>query len=202
MGPSTDRPVRAARRIRVALAALASAIVVLAVVGLGITVTALRSAGRAESNAPLGVGTVVSTSYGRMWVNDVQRTDGTSHDDMGTDMGGNMGINDFVPPGSVAVRASMTFVNTKEKTVHIGPDQFRLLRLTKDGTKTVEPVRSTLVAAGDLPPKSQLEAQVTFVLPADGAPLRLSYRDPARHVTRIIDLGRTDVAPADPHQHH
>jgi hypothetical protein len=201
MTPLTVHPVRATRHVRAALTVLAGAVVVLAVVGLGVTVSALRSAGRADSSAVLGVGSVVRTSFGRMWVSDVQRVS-PNHDDMGDmDMtGGNMGINDLVPMGSMAVRTTLTFANDKDEQVHVGADQFRLLRLTKDGTKTVEPVRTSLVAAETLRPNSELEAEVTFVVPEDATPLRLSYRDPARHVTRIIDLGGT--VPTDPHHNH
>lgn len=197
--PPGGRP----RRI---LAALAVSITILAVGGMALTVTTLHHARAAIARTPVAVGTSVGTSYGELWVNQVQRVSAMSHDDMGGApvAGMDMGIAGLVPEGSVGVRLDITLVNTRNRTVNVTSEEFRLLRDTAAGVTTVSPVRTTLAGAGQLPAKSSIEAQVTFVVPADGATLQLSYRDAHGSAPRLVDLGRTDVAPtpsAGAHHH-
>lgn len=192
------------RRGRGVIAVLASAIAALVAVGLGLTVTLVSHAQAVAAATPAAPGVPQHTKFGLVQLSDVQRVAPMDMDDMPTVNGQmiSMGMGDDIPAGSIALVCTVTLTNTKDHAVKISPNSFRLLRATPKGAKVVEPKKTTLAAAQQLRPNSSLDAEVSFIVPEDGAPLRVTFTDIGSHTPVLFDAGRTDSAPSDSAHHH
>lgn len=183
---------------RIVVTGLTGAVLILAAVGFALAVDSPDpNVGSNPSTA--AVGSTLSTSYGSYRVASVERSDGLTEDDLG---GMTHGINGLVSAGSISVTAEVTVSNDTGHSVKIKRDNFHLLRNSADAGP-LAPTGSTL-AAEAIPPHSSVDAVVSFIVPADGTPLRLSYQDPGSKVPLVVDLGRTDVVSPEtqvPHEH-
>lgn len=195
---------RSAKRGRGIVAVLASAIAVLVAIGLGLTVALVSHAQAVEAATPAAPGVEKSTSFGQMRLSDVDRVSPMDMNDMPTVNGQavNMGMSGDVPAGSIALVCTVTLTNTKSHVASVSPTAFSLQRATTNGVQTIKPEKTTLAAAAQLPPKSSLDTQVTFIVPEDGAPLRLAFADGGSGSPVLFDAGRTDAAPAGAQHHH
>lgn len=199
-----DPSPRTVRRARGIVAVLASVIAVLAAVGLGLTVTLISHAQQVAAATPASPGVAKSSSFGNVRLSDVDRIAPMDMNAMPTVNGKtvSMGMDGDVPAGSIALICTVTLTNTKNHPVAVSPDQFSLLRATASGAKTVRPEKTTLAAASKLPPNSSFDTQVTFIVPEDGAPLRMAFDDAGSGSPLLFDAGRTDAAPAGAQHHH
>lgn len=178
------------------IAGLTSAVAILAAVGFGLAIRSPSASGTGPgltAGSP-AVGSTLATSFGTLRVSEVEHSDGLSSSDLG---GMTHGINSLVSAGNTSLTAEFTLVNDTDHPVRVNRDQFTLLRTAASGDRKLAPTGTTL-AAGELRAKSSLEAVVSFVVPSDGAPLQLSYRDPGRSGDLVVDLGRTALATPDP----
>lgn len=196
---------RTARRGRGVVAVLASIIAVLVAVGLGLTVALISHAQSVAAATPADMGVAKDASFGTVRLAGVDRISPMDMNDMPTVNGSmvDMGMgNGDVPAGSIALICDVVLTNTQSHPVSVSQDQFTLLRATTKGAVTVKPNSTNLAAASKLPPNASIEAKVTFIVPEDGAPLRMVFADTPAKTSLLFDAGRTDQAPAGSEHHH
>ncbi|HEX5494214.1 MAG TPA: DUF4352 domain-containing protein [Mycobacteriales bacterium] len=189
---------RRARRGRGLVAVLASAIAVLVAVGLGLTVALISHAQAVEAATPAAPGVAKDTSFGHVRISDIERVSPMDMNAMPTVNGQavNMGMGGDVPQGSIALICTVTLSNTKSHQVSVSPTSFTLQRATTKGVQTIKPEKTTMAAAAQLPPNGSLDTQVTFIVPEDGAPLRMAFADAGSNTPVLFDAGTTDSTPS------
>lgn len=191
---------RRVRRGRGLVAVLASAIAVLVAVGLGLTVALISHAQAVQAATPAPPGVAKSTSFGQVRISDINRVSPMDMNAMPSVNGKtvNMGMGGDVPQGSIALVCTVDLSNTKNHPVSISPTSFTLKRATTKGVQTIKPEKTTMAAAAQLPPNGAVETQVTFIVPADGAPLRMAFTDAGSSTPVLFDAGTTDSNPSMP----
>ncbi|MEP6665667.1 MAG: hypothetical protein ABJA81_04375 [Nocardioidaceae bacterium] len=190
-----------ARRVRVlsTVAVIAAAAVIVA----GISMTAgLLSTGGLTRPGPLGglemrssthkIGDDVKTSFGIVAVECVRSLDGLSSRSLA---GATHGVPGFVDAQHAQVQAALAVTNRNATPLLFRVDQVRLRVVIGDHTSLLRPV------SGDMPDTRVLTdagigGHLDFVVPRKGAHLTLLFDDPGSRDPVLIDLGKTDYAPA------
>jgi hypothetical protein len=186
-----------------------AALLLVALVGVGLAVSILRSPRAAVAEPSLAdpaannlaLGQPVRTSFGSIVASEAEVNNGLSDEDVG---GMSHGVSSLVRTGSAQVNVVVTMSNSGRRAVQMAAGQFRLLT-GRDGVPAGKPVlpQATSMQAGLLAPGATVDARVTFVTPTDGSQLWLQYADPAGGKPIRIALGSTSeiLASPGPHQH-
>lgn len=203
--PANTPQVVLARSI-IALSALALLVAVAIGLGTDVQIFTHRSQQAAiaaladPASADLAVGEPIRTSFGAFTVDGAQVDNGLSAEDLG---GMSHGVSSLVAQGLARVEVMVTFTNTTAHPVILAAKQFRLVTLRSGGASSspLLPTGTTLLA-GELASGATIDTRVSFVVPTDGATMRLQYHDPGSATPVQIVLGRTNhISRPRTHQH-
>ncbi len=167
--------------------------VALAVAGSALAAGILRAgsgdgSGAAARSGPALIGDSVKTSFGVIAVESVAKMRGPTAKELS---GVTHGIQSLVPPNKTQVEVVATMTNVLHGPASYSPRQFSLL----DGKRRVHFTRTNILP-GMLQPGAAIEARFSFVVPRNGGKLLLAFRDARLAKPILIDLGKTDTAPA------
>lgn len=199
-----------ARRIRAALplVALAAFTVALAVAGVLVATNTLSSTAEDVSHeaAPSNIaveqtfatGQPIPTSFGAVTLYPMGRMPGLTSEQLG---GMVHGVQNLVTPDKAQIEVAIALTNNTGEAVTYSPRQF-LLRTESGGPGT--PPTTASASDGQLQSGASVTATLGFVLPQDGSTYWLEFSDPGRSQPIVVDLGKTDSAPAgsQDQQHH
>jgi hypothetical protein len=128
-----------------------------------------------------------STSFGTIIVSQADDLIGLTSQDLA---GVTHGIQNLVLADSTQIQITVALINRTGRPVLVAPDQFRLISpQNSDAILT----SGATIRAGELRPRSNIEATLSFVVPRDGAAYTLQYLDPGSDQIVQIDLGGVDV---------
>lgn len=193
--PSAARPA-------IPLLPFVAAIVVMAYVGLHLSVASFAE----RPEHPPAVGEAVATTFGSITVTGLETINGLTSEDLG---GRVHGVSGLVTAESAAVRLTILVANRSDRVARIVPADFEL---TLDGAVAASGPTETSIAADAVieadaapglravPPRSSLEATVVFVVPRIAAELTVTYAAPDGEPVAIA-TGHTTDGPvtAGPH---
>lgn len=188
--PSTSRP-----RSRAAGSVLAVGIGVLAMIGAGTAVQAVRDAGSATSPAAAALAaSTARTSWGTVRVEQSEVVDGLSGKALG---GMSHGVQNLVSAGQAQIAVTVTLHNTSGHVVHYDADQFRLRtgRTAPTGAPTAP--MGTSLNPGDLLAGGSVEGAVHFVTPADGSRMWVQLDDGGHPVLLAIGAASAPTSAPD-----
>jgi hypothetical protein len=182
------------------LVLLLTMLAVVMVVGSGVATarlltlpaTAPIAAVPAAAHRTDGIGQDVRTSFGVVAVEHVDTIAGPTAQQLS---GVTHGISDLVQAGDTQIQVSVTITNQLHRPLSYGPDQFRLLVGTGAAARTVKATTGN-VHNGTLQPNAALEGHLSFVVKANGAPMRLAFTDPGRKAPIVIAVGTAPVSSA------
>ena len=176
------------------------AVVVLALVGgLVFFLTALRGTNNIDRREGAPIATSAPTDFGFLTVPYIQKLNGLTAKDLS---GALHGVSGLVLAGNQQIQVTMELSSTEhEKVTPYRVDDFALL--AGDGSKAYAPT-STTVHNGTLQPNASVTGHLGFVVPKDGARLRLRYA-PEHGRSVLIELGHAGKAKPgekEPVHHH
>jgi len=165
------------------------------VLALGGAVTSVGSVlGRRAGEAVHATGESVPTSFGIVAVEFANVLHGLSPAELG---GQTHGVKNLVGEDKAGVRANVTVTNLSNSPVPLAASQFRVLL---GRSQTPVPLTSTSITSGVLQPNSNIDEQLTFVVPRSNQPILVEFRDPDGRRIKIR-VGHTDQAPLDTTSH-
>jgi hypothetical protein len=137
----------------------------------------------------------IPTSFGTFVVSEADDLKGLTSQDLA---GVTHGIQNLVLADKSQIEVTLALINGSGSPVAYSPDQFKLT--PAQGGKSVSITGATM-KDGELPPRSNIGATLTFVVPRDGTAYILEFTDPGNHQVLRVDLGKVDQVPLDVLQH-
>jgi hypothetical protein len=159
----------------------------------------LHPAAPPVSTSRAALGETFPTAFGQVQLEHIERTSGLTSEALA---GVTHGISGLVPVGSEQLEVSLLLDNTTGNQTFWATKSFTLVSGAAGNRKTA-PV-SVGDPGGYIPKGAMVEALLTFVVPSDGNPQRLVYRDRKSGQTTVIPIGRAyraDGTSADSAQH-
>lgn len=140
-------------------------------------------------------GESVKTSFGIVAVEFANVLPGVSSDELA---GQTHNVHNLVDDAKANVTVSATLTNLSDRPVSYSATQFRVVL----GNGKPVPVSTTSIRNGVLQPSSNVDEQLSFVVPRANEAVYVEFRDPDGRSIKIR-VGHTDQAPLDAgtHQH-
>jgi hypothetical protein len=159
----------------------------------------LHPAAAPVSTSRAALGETFPTGFGEVSLEHIERTSGLTSEALA---GVTHGISGLVPVGSEQIEISLLLHDTGNPQSFWATKSFSLLSGAAGNRKTAPVTVGN--PGGYIPRGAMVEALLTFVVPSDGNPQRLVYRDPKNGQTTVIPVGRAyraDGTSADNAQH-
>jgi len=170
------------------IAFIAGVLVLALVGGLVVLVTATRGTNNADLREGAPITTSVPTDFGFLTVPYIQKLGGLSAKQLA---GAVHGVSGLVVAGNQQVQVTVELSSTeKSKVTNYRVDDFAML--AGDGSKVYAPT-STTIHNGTLQPNASVTGHFGFVVPKDGARLRLRYA-PENGKSVLVELGHAGKA--------
>lgn len=135
-----------------------------------------------------GINQPVETSFGSIIVSEADDLIGLTSQDLA---GVTHGIQNLVLVDQTQIQLTVALLNRSGQRVSISPKHFTLVN--PENTGEVILISNATIRDGELQPRSNIEATLSFVVPRDGASYILQYQDPGNDQIVEIDLGGVDV---------
>ena len=168
--------------------AIVAAVTALALGGVATSVGSV--VGHSNRQVVHATGESVPTSFGVVAVEFANVLTGLSPAELG---GQTHGVHNLVGEDKAGVQAHITLTNLSNSPVPFSAAQFRVLL---GRSQTPVPLTSTSITSGVLQPSSNIDEQLSFVVPRTNQAILLEYRDPDGRTIKIR-VGHTDQAPLD-----
>ena len=163
----------------------------IALAAVGIFQAAATISDAVKDGASFVVGQSIPMSYGSLTVDQVEKLDGLTNQDLA---GVTHGIQNLVQSEKVQIQATLQFANRSTRPVAVSPDQFRLVG--GGDQAEVGPSSGTLLT-GSLPAHANMDVVLDFVTPRTNRPLWIEYRASAQAQPLRIAIGPADTNAAD-----
>lgn len=158
-----------------------------------------------------GINQPVDTSFGSIVVSEADDLIGLTSQDLA---GVTHGIQNLVLIDKTQIQLTVALLNRSGSTIIYSPKQFTLLTshsqifdqrwqirswwknpnsIPQNRGDEVILISNATIHDGELQPRSNIEATLSFVVPRDGSSYILQYLDPGNHQIVQIDLGGVDV---------
>ena len=179
-----------------ALVALNIVVAVLGVVGVIVAVTSFTAEahdvtdGHHDPLTATGIGSAIDTSFGSIFVEQVETLDGLSAEQLG---GMTHGIADYVAQTDAKVSIAVLLANRSKHAVEVSPGDYAVF---VEGTAEPIPPSSSTIQTLTLQPGSSVDVTVTFVVPRTGAELSMAYADVDGELI-VVPVGSVDQVPQD-----
>jgi len=135
-----------------------------------------------------GINQPVETSYGSIIVSEADDLIGLTSQDLA---GVTHGIQNLVLVDKTQIQLTVALLNRSGQRISISPKDFTLVN--SENAMKVILISNATIHDGELQPRSNIEATLSFVVPRDGASYILQYQDPGNDKIVEIDLGGVDV---------
>lgn len=135
-----------------------------------------------------GINQPVETSFGSIIVSEADDLIGLTSQDLA---GVTHGIQNLVLVDQTQIQLTVALLNRSGQRVSISPKHFTLVNPEIDGEVIL--ISNATIRDGELQPRSNIEATLSFVVPRDGSSYILQYQDPGNDQIVEIDLGGVDV---------
>ncbi|MBI5944061.1 MAG: hypothetical protein HY864_06810 [Chloroflexi bacterium] len=135
-----------------------------------------------------GINQPVETSFGSIIVSEADDLIGLTSQDLA---GVTHGIQNLVLVDKTQIQLTVALLNRSGQKISISPKQFTLVNPENAGEVIL--ISNATIRDGELQPRSNIEATLSFVVPRDGASYILQFLDPGNDQIVEIDLGGVDV---------
>ena len=164
-----------------------------------------------ETSLIVGINEPAATSFGSIVVSEADDLIGLTSQDLA---GVTHGIQNLVLIDKTQIQLTVALLNRSGNTISYSPKQFTLLTshsqifdqrwkirswwknpnsIPRNGGDEVILISNATIHDGELRPRSNIEATLSFVVPRDGSSYILQYLDPGNNQIVQIDLGGVDI---------
>ena len=182
-------------------------VVILAGWGASLAYQALNQ----ETSLIVGINEPAATSFGSIVVSEADDLIGLTSQDLA---GVSHGIQNLVLIDKTQIQLTVALLNRSSSAISYAPDQFTLVAshnqifdqrwkirswwkktnsIPESQVDEVILISGATIHEGELQPRSNIEATLSFVVPRDGSSYILQYLDPGNNKIVQIDLGGVDV---------